>query len=940
MAKAKPSPLASSTAAQEAADTPPSSPPDANDSGTKTSSNASDQDYNVPPAAQMNGVSASMRAEEARFASQSRSSDARRDAQMEEQRQQDLKGGAGAVDGKFKALEYLLSQSKLYSTIMLANMQKQEDAENVRDEKGRKKAAKREEEAERAAVDYQRKTTRAAAKGAEGGEEAPSPVKVLPTRGAPAKKDAGKKSQGKVSEFLKMDDLKGKAGRTTVQEALEEEAGKDDVKTEELGAQNLKSARQPDLVTGGMMRGYQLEGLEWLISLYENGLNGILADEMGLGKTVQTISFLAFLREKGTNGPFLIAAPLSTTTNWIDEFHRWTPTIPVVLYHGSKAEREEIRRKQLRNPGRADFPVVCTSYEICMNDRKHLANMGWKFVIIDEGHRIKNLNCRLIRELQSYQSANRLLITGTPLQNNLSELWSLLHFLMPDIFDKLESFESWFDFSALKEKNGYEQILSEEKRRSLVTSLHAILKPFLLRRIKADVEHSMPKKREYVLYAPLSTEQRELYNEILHGNSRSYLEDKVVETINSRAASGTNTPQSIKTNGKRKAASLASNGTATPNKSAKTSRDSTPATNGTSASKALGRRSKKAQNYSEISDAQYFAHLSDEQSQNPSSSSESEATHTRAATLALAKKEISQKKLQNPIMQLRLCCNSPHNFYDPFPDEDEQGSSSVDYSALTSASGKMQLLDRLLTALLASPENHKVLIFSQFKTQLDLLSLYLDTRTTLTKAKKPKPAPILHCRIDGSIPQSERAESITQFNTSSAHRVFLLSTRAGGQGINLAAADTVILFDSDWNPQQDLQAQDRAHRIGQTRNVLVFRLATRATVEELLLGKAQGKRRLEKLVIRKGGVRAPRDANDGDDGDVVTELQDLLARNDGETMDFAATEDQLLSDKDLATVLDRSEEAYARAAAGESGERFRAVETKRDGEGLLEGLEG
>ena len=242
-----------------------------------------------------------------------------------------------------------------------------------------------------------------------------------------------------------------------------------------------------------------------------------------------------------------------------------------MLYHGSKQEREEIRRKHLRNPGSANFPVICTSYEICMNDRKHLGHFGWKFIIIDEGHRIKNLNCRLIRELQSYQSANRLLITGTPLQNNLTELWSLLHFLMPNIFDKLESFESWFDFSALKEKNGYEQILSEDRRRGLVTSLHAILKPFLLRRVKADVETSLPKKREYVLYAPLTQTQRELYQAILEGNSRSFLEDKVVESISARSTPAGTRSSSLK----RKAASRAD----TPNKSAKSSRASTPATN-------------------------------------------------------------------------------------------------------------------------------------------------------------------------------------------------------------------------------------------------------------------------------------------------------------------------------------------------------------------------
>ena len=661
------------------------------------------------------------------------------------------------------------------------------------------------------------------------------------------------------------------------------------------------------------MRNYQLEGLDWLTSLYENGLNGILADEMGLGKTIQTISFIAFLREKGIGGPFLIAAPLSTTSNWVAEFKKWTPKIPVVLYHGSKQEREEIRHKRLRNPGNPDFPVICTSYEICMNDRKHLAHFGWKFIIIDEGHRIKNLNCRLIRELQSYQSANRLLITGTPLQNNLTELWSLLHFLMPSIFDKLETFESWFDFSALKEKNGYEQILSEDRRRNLVASLHAILKPFLLRRVKADVETALPKKREYVLYAPLTQTQRELYHEILEGNSRAYLENKVVETL-----SGTATPNSVRsTSLKRKFA----DDTSTPNKSAKSSRASTPAT--AYGGSARSRKAKKnQQGYEELSDAQFFKKLEDAPSSPVTEDIESEGDEEveRAKTLALAKREIAQKKLQNPVMQLRQCCNSPHNFFYPFDLDDN---TPVDETLITE-SGKMLLLDRLLPELLG--RGHKVLIFSQFKTQLDLLETY---------CTELRQWPV--CRIDGSVAQSDRQEAILSFNESDSEaNIFLLSTRAGGQGINLAAADTVLLFDSDWNPQQDLQAQDRAHRIGQTRPVIVYRFATKGTVEQMLLEKADSKRRLEKLVIQKGRFRNAR----SEVGPDFAELQRLLGRDDGERIDVADGKG-LLSDEDLAILTDRSDEAFIRAEMGLDtvGEMFKAVQTKKDGDGLLESLQ-
>jgi len=876
----------------------------------------------TPPTSPDNGSDGptkAMEREEASMAEARRKEDQKRERKLAAQREKDRKGGPEAVDTKYKALEYLLSQSKLYSAIMLQQMTQQEEAETAKDEKSRKRAEKREAQAEEAAQASQKRATRGAAAAqatAEDTEEQKSPEKKLPSRGRPSK--AGK--NGKITDFVKKEHVQAQAGQTSVAEALAEDTKGSDVKPGDIGMQDLRSAKQPDLVTGGLMRTYQLEGLEWLTSLYENGLNGILADEMGLGKTIQTISFLAFLRERGINGPFLIAAPLSTTSNWVAEFKKWTPKIPVVLYHGSKQEREELRRKTLRNPGSPDFPVICTSYEICMNDRKHLAHFGWKYIIIDEGHRIKNLNCKLIRELQSYQSANRLLITGTPLQNNLTELWSLLHFLMPNIFDKLESFESWFESfeSGLKERNGYEQILSEDRKKNLVASLHQILKPFLLRRIKADVETALPKKREYVLYAPLTQTQRELYHAILDGNSRGYLENKVVESV-----SGCSTPASVRSRSrKRKALDDGS----TSNKSAKSSRASTPATvNGTSG---RSRKAKKNQKYEEISDTQYFKQL-EEGASSPTEGngdSEDEEEAERAKTLAIAKREISQKKLQNPIMQLRQCCNSPHNFYYPFDLDDH---TPVDETLVTE-SGKMLLLDRLLPMLLR--KGHKVLIFSQFKTQLDLLETYCNDL---------RHWPV--CRIDGSVAQSDRQEQILSFNDPASEvRIFLLSTRAGGQGINLAAADTVLLFDSDWNPQQDLQAQDRAHRIGQTRPVIVYRFATKGTVETMLLEKADSKRRLEKLVIQKGRFRSGGSGGGGGGAAAAdfAELQRLLGKDDGERIDVAEGKG-LLSDRELEILTDRSPEAFERAEKGVDivGSAFKAVETKADGEGLLESLQ-
>ncbi|KAI9824382.1 MAG: hypothetical protein M1832_001917 [Thelocarpon impressellum] len=819
-----------------------------------------------------------------------------RQRKFQAQREDEFNAGEQAIDPKFKRLEFLLKQSKVYSSILMAKIQQQRD--NAKDTEQRQESKQKPTETGRGELNSEATNTRKSTRGAAATNNIQSDAQskkkeIASTKKIPSRAKSKKVAGSGIAAYFKKEDLEATSGNTSIAEALEEAVGEQEANPSKLGAEVTRSANQPELVTGGIMRGYQLEGLEWLKSLYENGLNGILADEMGLGKTVQTISFLAFLRSKRSFGPFLIAAPLSTLSNWVEEFARWTPDIPVVLYHGLKQEREVIRQSQLSGRKDEKFPVVCTSYEICMNDRNHLANMGWKFIIIDEGHRLKNFNCRLIRELKSYDSANRLLITGTPLQNNLSELWSLLNFLMPEIFDQLESFESWFDFSALKEKDGHKQILVGERKNHVISSLHAILKPFLLRRVKADVETSLPKKREYMLYAPLTTTQKELYRQILEGNSRAYLQDKVVERM---TASGTCTPKGSRSASlKRKAES----GTSTPNKSAKSSRASTPASGGRSL------RGTRRKDYSEPKDSDSFVAKEEHHDSEELDEDEQEALE-RAKTVALAKKEIANKKLQNPVMQLRLACNSPHNFYWPWENDETPDDS------LITESGKMMLMNRLVPALFE--RGHKVLVFSQFKTQLDIIE---DWATLINGWKV--------CRIDGQVKQDDRRTQIKSFNTDPEFNLFLLSTRAGGQGINLAAADTVILFDSDWNPQQDLQAQDRAHRIGQTRPVIVYRLATKGTVEQTLLEKADGKRRLEKLVIQKGKFRSLMGKGGEDEAE---ELQRILTQDDFEKYDIGG--EGIFSERDLDVLMDRSEEAYSRAEKGlDGGDGFRVVEMKQ-----------
>lgn len=271
-------------------------------------------------------------------------------------------------------------------------------------------------------------------------------------------------------------------------------------------------------------------------------------------------------------------------------------------------------------------------------------------------------------------------------------------------------------------------------------------------------------------------------------------------------------------------------------------------------------------------------------------------------------------------MQLRLTCNSPHNFYNPWSTD---SGLAVDETLVTS-SGKMLLLDRLLPALFS--QGSKVLIFSQFKTQLDILEDY---------ARDLRNWPV--CRIDGSVAQEDRQRQIKEFNSDPDFKLFLLSTRAGGQGINLATADTVILFDSDWNPQQDLQAQDRAHRIGQKNPVIIYRLATKGTVEEDLLLSADAKRRLEKLVIKKGGFRTMNQKIDNEEGMSKEALKALLLK-DGQVYEYKGGE-QILTDEDLSVLTDRSEEAYTRAEKGlGDSDGFRIVETKVGG--LMMGMEG
>lgn len=515
----------------------------------------------------------------------------------------------------------------------------------------------------------------------------------------------------------------------------------------------------PGYVKGGEMRDYQIRGLNWMIQLQHDNINGILADEMGLGKTLQTIAMLGYMKHyRHKSGPHLVIVPKSTLSNWMNEFKRWVPTLRAVSLIGGQDERAKIIHEEILTK---DWDVLVTSYEMCIKEKAVLRKFHYLYLIIDEAHRIKNEKSKLSEIVRDFRSQHRLLITGTPLQNNLHELWALLNFLMPELFASSDMFDDIFKTNSGQEEN-------------LIQRLHSVLKPFLLRRIKADVEKRLPPKKECKIYIGLSKMQRELYTKILM---------KDIDLVNS-----------------------------TGNK-------------------------------------------------------------------------VDRVRLLNILMQLRKCCNHPYLF-----DGLEPGPPYTTDQHLVENCGKMVLLDKLLARL--KQQGSRVLIFSQMTRMLDILEDYCLWRS------------YEYYRLDGSTAHEDRQVSIDDFNRPGSSKfIFMLSTRAGGLGINLASADVVIIYDSDWNPQVDLQAMDRAHRIGQTKTVRVFRLITDHTVEERIIMRAEMKLRLDNLVIQQGRLIEQK-ANQLQKGDVL----DMIKH--GANYIFRS-KDSDFKDEDIDIILARGEQRTA-----------------------------
>ncbi|KAJ3290493.1 choline dehydrogenase 7 [Borealophlyctis nickersoniae] len=485
----------------------------------------------------------------------------------------------------------------------------------------------------------------------------------------------------------------------------------------------VKLEESPVYKNENTLRPYQLEGLNWLLFCWFHRQNSILADEMGLGKTVQSTVFLdALYRDQNVKGPFLIVTPLSTIGNWEREIKTWTD-MNVVVYHGRDVARNLIVDTEFyyRNekggvvPNIFKFDIILTTYEMAMSGAAHLRPIKWRCVVLDEAHRLKNKASKVSDMLKSYKMEHRVLLTGTPLQNSLDELWSLLNFLEPEKFASEKEFQD--NYGSLSSAGDVEK-------------LQALLKPLMLRRLKEDVEKSIPVKEETIVEVELTTMQKKWYKSI-HEKNFAWLK---------QGSKKTNLPNLI-----------------------------------------------------------------------------------------------------NTMIELRKCCIHP--FLLKGAEEQiikENGADTFErqFDILIQASGKMVLIDKLLKKLKAG--GHKVLIFSQMTRCLDLIQDYLRGRQWLFE------------RIDGSVRGDLRQAAIDRFSAPGSECfVFLLCTRAGGVGINLTAADTCIIFDSDWNPQNDLQAQSRCHRIGQKKPVQIYRLITRNTYERVMFDRASMKLGLDKAILQR-----------------------------------------------------------------------------------------
>ncbi|KAJ7762395.1 P-loop containing nucleoside triphosphate hydrolase protein [Mycena maculata] len=527
---------------------------------------------------------------------------------------------------------------------------------------------------------------------------------------------------------------------------------------------------QPELIVGGEMKEYQLAGLSFLAHMYHNGINCILGDEMGLGKTLQTLSLFAYIKESATTAlTHLIVCPLSVLSSWETECARWTPSMRAVRFHGTPAERERIKGA-VRADSKVD--IVLTTYEtLSSSDMGWLKTRRFACVVLDEGHRIKNADTDVASRVAGLGGMWRIILTGTPIQNNLTELWGLLHWLYPQIFTPTTRtlFAQSFDL-----QNGTYAL-------PIINAVRTLLGTIQLRRTKATLTESgalggVPPRVEWTVFIPLTEAQRFWTYRML-----TRLETVDLEAIFPRAKE----EDGKLDDGRREVLTLLEN-------------------------------------------------------------------HAKGGPTTTKQ----WQKFSMLLMQLRRICDHPYMIDDAEPQDYEIGEHVV------AASSKLMAIDKILADVL--PKGERVLIFSQWTDMLDLLEDFMVLRG------------IAYLRLDGSVSRARRSMVIRMFQRDdSQHKVFLISTKAGGLGINLTKASTVIMCDSDWNPQNDLQAIARAHRIGQTKVVNVYRLICAASVEDQMLDRTRRKLFLSAKIIggEAGGQNG--DAHGGLGG---SELMSILRR--------------------------------------------------------------
>lgn len=708
----------------------------------------------------------------------------------------------------------------------------------------------------------------------------------------------------------------------------------------------------PQLIRGNL-REYQHFGLDWLTGLYSNHINGILADEMGLGKTIQTIALLAHLAvENEVWGPHLVVVPTSVILNWEMEFKKWCPGFKIMTYYGNQDERRQKRRGWMDD---TSWNVLITSYQLVLQDQQVLKRRNWHYMILDEAHNIKNFRSQRWQALLTFRTRARLLLTGTPLQNNLTELWSLLFFLMPNDsgddmgiegFADLRNFSEWF-------RRPVEQILEhgretmDDEAKRVVTKLHTVLRPYILRRLKADVEKQMPGKYEHVVYCRLSKRQRFLYDGFMSraqtketlasGNYLSIINclmqlrkvcnhpdlfetrqistsfamrrsiateyrikeslvrrrllyehplDKLdLDFLNLVPISRENISRRLADDSTRLMA-YAPFSTLRERQYNRTNWEMEfDGSTAQSALESLENDCRKAR-MAELERCLYFESnrhgrrpvygnsliefLTADSKDRPTSNgplrkqSFADWLSNRSSVLASMILSIEERSQMMEGYVQRFACVTPAAIaagvtdaaltpiesrsltkaerlppYDPFHEAQMRLSIAFpDKRLLQYDCGKLQRLDKLLRDLKAG--GHRALIFTQMTKMLDILEQFLNIHGHR------------YLRLDGTTKVEQRQILTDRFNNDNRILAFILSSRSGGLGINLTGADTVIFYDLDWNPAMDKQCQDRCHRIGQTRDVHIYRFVSEYTIESNILRKANQKRMLDDVVIQEG----------------------------------------------------------------------------------------